>query len=85
MTLRIAPAEPTYVCIDRGKPPALFAGTLERPRTWKAKRLRLNLGRTSAAVRVNGKRVPISGSDAVGFVFTPKSRRSLPLGERPCA
>jgi cytoskeletal protein RodZ len=85
VSLRIAPAEPTYVCIDRGGPPVLFTGTLDRPRTFKGKRLRLNLGRTSARVRVNGKRVPISGSDAVGFEFTPKGRKALPLGERPCA
>lgn len=85
VSMRISPAEPTYVCVDRGKAPALFAGTLDKPRTFKGRRLRLNLGRTSAKVTVNGKRVPVRGSDAVGFDFTPRSRKPLPLGQRPCA
>ena len=85
VTLRIVPAEPTYICVDRGGSPVLFEGTITEARTFRGKRLRLNLGRPSASVRVNGRRVPASGSDAVGYDFTPRARKALPLGERPCA
>ena len=85
VTLRIVPAEPTYICVDRGGSPVLFEGTITEARTFRGKRLRLNLGRPSASVRVNGRRVPASGSDAVGYDFTPRARKDLPLGERPCA
>ena len=44
--LRIVPAEPTYVCVDKGAgTPVVYEDTLERPETWKAKHLRVNLGR----------------------------------------
>jgi hypothetical protein len=85
--LRISPAEPTYACIDRGAgTDVVFEGTLDGPRTFRGRRLRLNLGKTSAAVRVNGRAVRIEdGPDPVGFEFTPRRRTALPEGQRPCA
>jgi cytoskeleton protein RodZ len=88
VTLRIAPAEATYACIDRGPgSDILFEGSLSSPRTFRGRRLRLNLGRPSASVRVNGDRVDTGGgADPVGFAFAPnREARRLPLGERPCA
>jgi cytoskeleton protein RodZ len=85
--LRIDPAEPTYVCLDRGPGTGvLFEGTLDGARTFSGRRLRLNLGRTSARVRVNGRRVNVgAGSDPVGWDFTPRRRTAIPTGRRPCS
>ncbi len=83
--LRIEPTEETYLCVDDGAGRVLFQGTLSEPRTFRQKRLRMNLGRTSATVRVNGKPVSLGGgSDSVGFAFTPQGRQPLPEAERPC-
>jgi hypothetical protein len=87
VVLRIAPADATYVCIDSGAGTAVrFEGTLQEPRTFRGRRLRVNLGNTSVVVRVNGKAVALAPStDPVGFDFKPRSQRPIPLGERPCA
>ena len=78
---------PTYACIDSGTgTDVLFEGILEQARTFRGKRLRLNLGKTSVGLRANGRRVPLEqGPNPAGFEFTPTRTRSLPLGERPCA
>jgi hypothetical protein len=48
--------------------------------------VRVNLGKTDVQVTKNGKQVPLEpGPDPVGFDFTPRSTKSIPLGERPCA
>jgi cytoskeletal protein RodZ len=85
--LRITPSEATYVCVDKGSgTDVVFQGTVEDPQTFRGKRLRVNLGKSSVEIRVNGKVVPIEQTpNPVGFEFTPKSTKSLPLGERPCA
>jgi cytoskeletal protein RodZ len=85
--LRITPSEATYVCVDKGAGTAIvFQGTIDAPQTFRGKRLRVNLGKSSVELRVNGKAVPIEQTpNPVGFEFTPKSTKSLPLGERPCA
>ena len=86
--LRVAPgAEATYACVDRGADPPVFEGTLTGARTFTGQRLRLNLGRPSTRVTVNGDRVRIAeGSDPVGFEFRPGRRpQPLPVGRRPCA
>jgi cytoskeleton protein RodZ len=87
VTLRVVPTGDTYVCVDRGQgTPVLFEGILAEPRTFRGKRVRLNLGRTSVQLRANGRNVAVpGGSNPVGFEFTPRRTRSLPLGERPCA
>jgi cytoskeletal protein RodZ len=87
VTLRITPNNPVYVCLDTGpETDVTFEGILDAPRTFRGRRLRVNLGKTDVQVTVNGKPVQIEpGPSPVGFAFTPGSQRSLPLGERPCA
>jgi hypothetical protein len=85
--LRIVPATPTYTCVDKGAgTKVVYEGTLAGPKSWKARHLRINLGRRAVRVTVNGKRVSVpAGTDPVGFDFRPNSRRMLPIGKRPCA
>jgi len=88
VVLRVSPVEPTYVCVDRGEGQApLFEGSLSSARTFRGKRLRLNLGRPSARVTANRKRVGLGTTTAsVGFSFTPGKRpRPLAPAQRPCA
>jgi helix-turn-helix protein len=85
--LRIVPAAATYVCIDKGiGTNVVYEGTLVGPKSWKARHLRVNLGRRAVRITVNGKRVSVpAGSDPIGFDFRPRSQRMLRLGQRPCA
>lgn len=84
--LRIVPEGPTYVCVDKGAgTTVVYEGTLAAPKSWKARHLRINLGRRGVRITVNGKRVPVpAGSDPIGFDFRPTSNRVL-TGPRPCA
>ena len=84
--LRIVPAGPTYVCIDKGEgTPVVYENTLTGPKSWTAKHLRINLGRRGVQITVNGKRVRVpAGSDPIGYDFRPTSTRVL-TGPRPCA
>ena len=86
MVLRIAPTVPTYVCVDTGDGTEIrFEGILQEPQTFRAKRLRLNLGKTSVELRKNGKRVNVPpGPNPVGFDLKPRSTRPLPVDQRPC-
>jgi cytoskeleton protein RodZ len=86
VALRIAPEVETYVCIDTGPgSETRFEGSLFDPRTFRGRRLRVNLGNTSVTVTKNGEPVDVgSGPDPVGFAFTPTTTTPLPLGERPC-
>jgi cytoskeletal protein RodZ len=83
--LRLVPAEPTYACVVDGSGEMLFGGTLSEPRNFRAKRIRINLGRTSVSVTVNKKRLRIPpSSDPVGYdLRAGKKPRTLPLGQRP--
>ena len=86
--MRVIPALPTYVCVDRGPEDIRFEGTLDAPRTFHAPRLlRVNLGKRSAQLRVNGERVTFENSpEPIGFEFTREGdREELADGERPCA
>jgi cytoskeleton protein RodZ len=87
VTLQVSPSVETYVCVDTGAGTDVrFEGILTEPRTFRGRRLRVNLGTTSVVVRANGEPVDIGeGPNPVGFEFTPGRTRSLPLGERPCA
>lgn len=84
--LRIAPAGPTYVCLDKGEgTPVVYENTLSAPRSWTAKHLRINLGRREVEITVNGKRVRVpAGSEPIGFDFRPTGTRVI-SGPRPCA
>ena len=87
--LRVIPAFPTYVCVDRGPERVIYEGTIDSPQTYKApETLRINLGKRSAELRVNGKPVAFdtNSPEPIGFEFTRNgSREELPSGERPCA
>jgi cytoskeleton protein RodZ len=87
VVLRIVPATPTYVCIDRGLgTPVIFENTIEDAQRFRGKRLRINLGKRDVRLWMNGKRVEVTpGPDPVGFAFTPRRVRELPNGQRPCA
>jgi cytoskeleton protein RodZ len=88
VTLNVAPLDATYVCLDKGAgTPPVFQGTISEPRSFKgSSKLRINLGKSSATVKVNGRRVPIERTaNPVGFEFTPTATKPLPSGQRPCA
>ena len=83
-TLDVAPTVPTYVCVDTGPgTEILFEGTLDSSRNFKAKRVRLNLGKTSAKLTANGKPVPLEPSPTpVGYDVTPTKVQPLEAGQR---
>jgi cytoskeleton protein RodZ len=85
--LKVVPTETTYVCVDNGSGTKVFEGTISKPQSFRGKRLRLNLGRSSAGVYVNGKRVAFAPSaNSVGLSFSSSGRTTpLPVGQRPCA
>ena len=87
MRLRVTPTQETYVCVDTGPgTPIRFEGILAEPRTFRAPRLRVNLGKTDVELTVNGKPVAVEpGPEPVGFAFTPRATRPLAVGDRPCA
>jgi hypothetical protein len=88
LAVLVTPAEPTYVCVDKGDgTPIEFEGIVAEPRTFRGRRVRINLGKPSAEVRVNGRLFEIEQvPNPVGFEFTSSgARRPLDLGERPCA
>ena len=54
VTVRVTAAEPTYLCVDRGPGTnPLFGGTLSGRRTFRGRRIRLNVGLSSTRVVVN--------------------------------
>ena len=86
--LRIVPAGPTYICVDKGAGTAVvYEDTLTGPKSWKAKHLRINLGRRGVRITKNGKRVTVpAGSDPIGYDFRPRVTRVIaPDQKRPCA
>jgi cytoskeleton protein RodZ len=87
VSLRVTPVTPTYLCVDRGAgTDVLFEDTIDSAETFRGKRIRVLLGKRDVDIRTNGKRVEVTpGSDPVGFAFTPRRTRELPIGERPCA
>jgi cytoskeleton protein RodZ len=87
VSLKVTPATPTYICVDHGVgTPVVFENTIDSAQTFHGKRVRVNLGKRDVQLRMNGKPVQVTpGPDPVGFVFTPRGRRELPSGERPCA
>jgi cytoskeleton protein RodZ len=85
--LRIVPEIPTYACVDRGAGTKIvYQGILQGAQTFRGKRLRVNLGKSSAKMLVNGKVVNVEPTpNPVGYDFTPTKRTPIPLGQRPCA
>ena len=85
--LRVVPATPTWVCVDRGVGTAVvFENTIDPAQTFHGRRLRVNLGKRDVRLVMNGKQVQVTpGSESVGFAFTPRGTRELPFGQRPCA
>ena len=88
VTMRIAPALPTYACVDTGDgTDVVFEGTLEAPRTFRNRQaLRVNLGKRSVELRANGKPVEITDSpEPIGFEVTRRGAEEIVEGTRPCA
>ena len=86
--MRVIPGVPTYVCVDRGPDEVVFEGILDEPQTFRAPRIiRVNLGKRSAQLRVNGEPVQFENSpEPIGFEFTRGGEpEELPDGQRPCA
>ena len=85
MALRIVPATPTYVCVDRGAgTPVVFEGTIDTAQTFHGKRVRVLLGKRDVQLWKNGKRVQVTpGADPIGFLLSPRRTRELPAGTRP--
>jgi cytoskeleton protein RodZ len=88
--LRAVPVEATYMCVDRGPGESpIYVGTTIDPQTFKGKRVRINAGRSSVKLTVNGKRVDVPESSVpVGYDFQLRDGKvttdELPVGERPC-
>ncbi len=87
--LRIVPASPTYLCVDRGLgTPVVYQGTTSSTQTFRGSHLRVNIGNaTTVKVSSNGKRVSLpSTATIVGYDFRPTRSKPLPAGQtRPCA
>ena len=86
LTLKVVPTETTYVCVDDGRGTKLFEATISTPKSFRGKRLRINLGRSSANLFLNGKAVQFTRtSSAVGLSFSRTGRVTpIPPLHRPC-
>jgi hypothetical protein len=85
VTVRVdATDRPTFLCVDDGKGKQLFGGTLSGKQTFKARRVRLNVGLASTRITVNGNAVRLDGSPAGLDITRAGGARELPLGQRPC-
>jgi hypothetical protein len=82
VTVRLTPAGATFLCADDGAGKILFNGTLSSPRTFKGRRVRLNVGLASTKVTINGRPYTLTGSPA-GVDITRKGASPLALGSRP--
>jgi hypothetical protein len=84
VTARLNASAATFLCVE-GDGKQLFNGTLTGARTFRARVLRLNIGLgPSTRLTANGKVVPLTASPT-GLELTPKARKFLPLGQRPCS
>jgi cytoskeletal protein RodZ len=88
VNVKIAPIEPTYVCVDNGPDtPVVFENTLDAARTFRnAQQVRINLGKRSAAVTLNGKPVTIQESaEPIALDLNRDGSTELDAAEAPCA
>lgn len=86
--VRIAPIEPTYVCVDNGPgTDVVFEETIDSPQTFRHRRLvRINVGKRSPEIALNGEPVEVAdSSDPLGLELRPGGAAEIPEGERPCA
>jgi cytoskeletal protein RodZ len=85
--LVVTPSVATYMCVDRGQGTTpVYQGITDQPHTWKARHLRINLGKTSVTITANGKRVALTqGPNPAGIDFTPGKHKNIAVGKRPCA
>ena len=83
VSLRVAPVGSTYLCVLDAGGDVMYAGILEQPRTFRGRRLRVNVGRRSARLTVNGRRVAVEqGPAPVGFDLRPRARPRMLTGEQ---
>ncbi len=88
VNVKIAPVEPTYVCVDNGPgTPVVFEDTLDAARTFRnPQQVRINLGKRSATVSLNGKRVAVQESaEPIALDLSRDGSTELDAGEAPCA
>jgi cytoskeleton protein RodZ len=88
VNVKIVPAEPTYVCVDNGPGTAVvFENTLDAARTFRNPRqVRVNLGKRSAVVSLNGKPVAIQESaEPIALALNRDGSSELDAAEAPCA
>jgi hypothetical protein len=84
VTARLNASAATFLCVE-GDGKQLFNGTLTGARTFRARVLRFNIGLgPSTRLTANGKVIPLTASPT-GLELTPKARKFLPLGQRPCS
>ena len=88
VNVKIVPAEPTYVCVDNGPGTAVvFENTLDAARTFRnSQQVRINLGKRSATVSLNGKPVKIQQSaEPIALELNRDGMGELDSAEAPCA
>jgi cytoskeleton protein RodZ len=87
VTVRVTPSLPTYMCVDNGPgTDIVYQGITGDPQTFKGKKIRINLGKSSVELQLNGKPFPIEQTpNAIGYEFSPTGQKELPGGQRPCA
>jgi len=88
VTMRVTPTFPTYACVDTGEgTDVIYEGTLEETQTFRnPDQLRINLGKRSVEVRVNGKPVEIVDSpEPIGLEASEDGAEEIAEGTRPCA
>jgi transcriptional regulator with XRE-family HTH domain len=86
VALRVVPVTPTYICADHGPgTPVVFEQTTDAAQRFRGKRVRVLLGKRDVRIWMNGKPVRVTaGADPIGFAFTPRGARELPIGQQPC-
>ena len=88
VAMRVEPEFPTYACVDTGDgTDVVYEGTLEEARTFRnPDRVRINLGKRSVEVQVNGEPFEIPDSpDPFGLDATEDGAEEIIDGTRPCA
>ena len=87
VAMRVTPTFPTYTCVDTGEgTEVLYEGTLEEARTFRnPELLRINLGKRSVEVRVNGEPVEIVDTpEPIGLEATRDGTEEIVEETKPC-